>query len=152
MFDIDCISSPSDIDGRGDGLSRKQFLRRTAAVIGGVAGLSLQDWSPARAAAESEDARGHHRGVGIPKPIPGGFGTDFSLVPIDPFIHILPPAVGAEMSTITDFKGVVAAAEVQGTAQGSDASSYWFDADMRFMTGEYIDDQGRRREHSFGFV
>ena len=148
---IDRVSSLSGTNVPSEGLSRKQFLRHTAVVAGGLAGFSLLDWSPALAAPESEE-RERRRGVGPPKPIPGGFGTDLSLLPSDPFIHVLPPAVGLEMSTITDFNGVVAAAEVQGTAQGSDASSYWFDADMRFMSGDYIDDQGRRREHAFGFV
>lgn len=152
MLPSEQISSLPDNGGSSEPLSRKQFLRRTAAVAGGLAGLSLLDWSPALAAAESGD-REHHHGLGAPKPIPGGFGPDFTtLLPSDPFIHVLPPAVGVEMSTITDFNGIVAAGEVQGTAQGSDASSYWFDADMRFMSGDYVDDQGRRREHAFGFV
>jgi hypothetical protein len=59
---------------------------------------------------------------------------------------------GGEMSKITDFNGVIAAGEVQGTAHGSDGSRYTFDADMRFMRGIYISMDGRRREGSFGFV
>lgn len=120
--------------------------------MGGVAGLGMLDWSTVYAASASADARRSDRPYGAPRPIPGGFGTDFSLLPSDPFIHVLPPAVGAEMSTITDFNGVVAAAEVQGTAHGSDGSTLWFDADMRFMRGVYVDDQGRYRDHAFGFV
>jgi hypothetical protein len=73
-------------------------------------------------------------------------------VPSDPFIHVMPPAVGLEMSTITDFNGVIAAGEIRGTAHGSDGTSYTFDADMRFMQGTYISMDGRRREGSFGFV
>jgi hypothetical protein len=87
-----------------------------------------------------------------PKPIPGGLDETFTPVPSNPFIHVLPPAVGLEMSTITDFAGVIAAAEIQGTAQGSDGSAYTFDADMRFMKGRYIATDGRQREASFGFV
>ena len=56
------------------------------------------------------------------------------------------------MSTIFDFNGVVAAGEIQGLADGSDGSAYWFDADMRFMKGAYMDLNGRMQEHSFGFV
>ena len=56
------------------------------------------------------------------------------------------------MSTITDFAGVIAAAEIQGTASGSDGSKYTFDADMRFMKGRYIATDGRLRRASFGFV
>jgi hypothetical protein len=150
MSDSTHIASPA---ARSDEtISRQQFIRRAAAFAGGVAGLSLLDWSTAEAGNEPTDARWRDRGFGWPQPIPGGFGVDFSLLPSDPFIHVLPPAVGLEMSTITDFNGVVAAAEVQGTAHGTDGSSFWFDADMRFMRGVYIDVVGRRREHAFGFV
>ena len=91
-----------------------------------------------------EDAR--------PRPIPGGFAPDFSPVPRDPFIHVLPPVMGFEMSTITDFDGVVAAAEIQGAARDNRGGSYWFDCDMRFMKGRYVDLNGHRREGVFGFV
>lgn len=130
-------------------MARKQFLRSGAVLAGGIVGFGLLGAS--RAAAE-ESEHGGRTGAGSPKPIPGGFGADFSLLPVDPFIHVLPPAVGFEMSTITDFRGVIAAAEVQGTARATDGSHFWFDADMRFMRGQYIDDRGRRREHAFGFV
>jgi hypothetical protein len=122
------------------GFSRAQFLRRAAVVAGGAAGYGLLG-SPAALAANR-----------APRPIPGGFDADFNIVPRDPAIHVLPPAVGFEMSTITDFNGVIAAGEVQGTAHGSDGSRYTFDADMRFMRGIYISMDGRRREGSFGFV
>ena len=122
------------------GLSRAQFLRRTAVAAGGVAGLGLVGPQWAYAANRS------------PRPIPGGFDENFNIVPSDPFIHVLPPAVGFEMSTITDFNGVIAAAEIQGTAHGSDGTSYTFDADMRFMRGIYRSMDGRRRDGAFGFV
>ena len=72
-------------------------------------------------------------------------------MPSNPFIHVLPPTVGFDMSTITDFAGVVAAAEIRGRL-GSDGSTYTFDADMRFMKGRYVATDGRQREASFGFV
>jgi len=87
-----------------------------------------------------------------PRPIPGGFDENFNLVPKHPFIHVLPPALGFEMSTITDFRGRIAAGETQGTARGSDGSRYTFDTDMRFMEGTYVGRDGRRRVGSFGFV
>ena len=58
-----------------------------------------------------------------PRPIPGGFDGNFDPVPADPSVHVLPPAVGFEMSTITDFDGVVGAAEIQGTASKIKAAS-----------------------------
>ena len=88
-----------------------------------------------------------------PRPIPGGFDESFNPVPSDPFIHVLPPGivpgVGFEMSTITDFNGVVAAADVQGTANNG---AYTFDCDMRFMDGLYVGTDNKLRQGSFGFV
>jgi len=121
--------------------SRSQFVRRSAVAVGGVASLGAV--RPGAAFARS---------AGDPRPIPGGFSDTFALVPKDPFIHVLPPSLGLEMSTITDFNGVVGAAEIQGTAQGSDGTSYDFDTDMRFMQGTYVGLDGRVRKGSFGFV
>ena len=119
------------------------MLVKGAAAAGGLAGLSLLD--PAAAF-----ARGH----GDPSPIPGGLDQTFTPVPSDPFIHVLAPGLGPglEMGTITDFKGVVGASEIRGTARGSDGSVWDFDTDMRFMQGTYVDRDGRERKGSFGFV
>jgi hypothetical protein len=122
------------------GYSRAQFMRRAAIAAGGAAGSGLLAPDLARSADRA------------PRPIPGGLDGTFTPVPSDPFVHVLPPAVGFEMSTITDFNGVIAAGEIQGTAHGSDGSSYTFDADMRFMRGVYVSMDGRHREGSFGFV
>jgi hypothetical protein len=89
---------------------------------------------------------------GEPRPIPGGFDQNFNPVPSDPFIHVLPPAIGFEMSSITDFNGVVGGSETRGTAHGSDGTTYDFDTDMRFMRGVYIGLDGRLRQGAFGFI
>ena len=122
------------------GLSRAQFLRRAAVAAGGVAGYGLL---------APQLALGADR---APRPIPGGLDGTFRPVPSDPFVHVLPPAVGFEMSTITDFNGIVAATEIQGTARGSNGTTYAFDVDMRFMQGLYVGTDGRLRRGSFGFV
>lgn len=124
-------------------LSRRQVLARGAAAAGGLAGLGLLE--PALAL-----ARGH----GTPSPIPGGLDENFVPVPSDPFIHVLAPGLGPqlEMATITDFKGVIGASEIRGTARGSDGSTWDFDTDMRFMEGTYVDSNGDVRKGSFGFV
>ena len=124
-------------------LSRRQALVRGAAAAGTIAGLGL--FEPALAS-----ARGH----GVPSPIPGGLDQSFSPVPSDPFIHVLAPGLGPqlEMGTITDFKGVIGASEIRGTAHGSDGTRWDFDTDMRFMQGTYVDAGGRVRIGSFGFV
>src|SRR5439155_25645350 len=122
------------------GVSRRQFLRRTAGVLGGVAALDLLGAGPAFAAGAD------------PNPIPGGFNAQFVPVPSDPLIHVLPPAVGFEMSTITDFAGVLAAADIQGKARGSDGTTFSFDTDMRFMQGLYVGMDGRQHQGTFGFI
>jgi hypothetical protein len=123
------------------GISRAQFLRRGAVTAGAVAGLGLFRAASASAAAPTD-----------PNPIPGGFDENFNIVPSGAFIHVLPPAIGFEMATITDFRGVIAAAEIQGTAHGTDGSQYTFDTDMRFMRGSYVGMDGQLRTGSFGFV
>jgi hypothetical protein len=87
-----------------------------------------------------------------PAPIPGGFDTSFNIVPEGAFIHVLPPSVGFEMSSITDFNGVIGASETQGSAEGTDGSTYDFDCDMRFMRGVYVGLDGRKHNASFGFI
>ena len=57
---------------------------------------------------------------------------------------MLPAGIGFEMSTITDFNGVVGASEIRGTAHGSDGKVYGFDTDMRFMQGDVRRLDGRR--------
>jgi hypothetical protein len=118
-------------------LSRGQFLRRTAVATGGLALL--------------EPATALGRAAGEPRPIPGGFDASFTMVPSDPFIHVLPPGLGFEMSTITDFTGAVGGSEIRGTASGN-GTTYSFDTDMRFMQGTYVDLDGRVQHGSFGFI
>jgi hypothetical protein len=130
-------------------LSRGQFLRRGAVTVGGMAAFGLADAASALG-----------RTAGSPTPIQGGLAVaGTNLIPSpggpgDPTVvaHVLPPGVGFDVSTITDFKGVVGASDIEGTAHGSDAKSYGFDTDMRFMTGTYIDTDGRLRSGTFGFI
>src|SRR4051812_49578807 len=130
-------------------ISRKELLRLGAALFGGAAACAVVRPSVAQAA--GTHGGGHRTGIGDPRPVPGGFNETFTkFVPENPAIHAYAPAVGLDLSTITDFKGVVLAGEVQGRAHGSDGSSYWFDCDMRVMNGMYIGLDGRRREHAFG--
>src|SRR5438046_174936 len=108
-------------------VTRRRFLHGSAVGAGGLAGLGLLD----PAAVFAKQRRG-------PRPIPGGFDENFKPVPRHPSVHVLPPGIGAEMSTITDFHGLVGASEIRGTAHGSDGSTYDFDTDMRFMRGDYV--------------
>ena len=126
---------------RGRRLSRRRFLRTAAGATGLVLGSGLV-W-PARAWAAGAD----------PKPIPGGiqpFGDGTEL------FHLFPPAPGNEPSTITDFNGVVGVAHIRGAGTSTDTNGnqtrLLFDADMRFMNGDYIGVDGLRYGGTFAFV
>jgi hypothetical protein len=133
----------SDLSPGATGLSRRQLLNRGVTALGGVAGLSMLDSSSALGSAKAA----------APRPIPGGFDFEtFTFVASDPDLHFLPPGIGFEMSTITDFIGVVGGSETRGTARGSDGSTYSFDCDMRFMEGLYVGLDGRPHFGTFGFI
>jgi hypothetical protein len=134
-------AQPSLAEAATARLSRRQLLHRTAVAFGGLAGVGLLDAKPA-----------FGRPLGAPRPIPGGFDRNFNIVPSGAFIHVLPPGIGFEMSTITDFTGVLGGSEIRGTAHGTDGTTYDFDTDMRFIRGVYIGLDGRLHHGSFGFI
>jgi hypothetical protein len=122
--------------------SRRQLLRRSALALGGITGAGLFDPAPVFASTTA-----------APRPIPGGlsFATG-QFVGSGADLHFALPGFGFEMSTITDFIGVLGGSETQGNAVGSDGAKYSFDCDMRFMQGLYIGLDGRPRFGSFGFI
>jgi hypothetical protein len=117
-------------------------LRRGAVALGGIAGLGAVD--PSAVLGWSSTA--------APRPIPGGLSLENGFVPSGADFHFLFPGIGFEMSTITDFAGLIGGSETRGSARGSDDTKYSFDCDMRFMQGIYIGLDGRRHFGSFGFV
>lgn len=128
-------------DAAGE-VSRRQMLQRATVALGGIAGAGLVD--PSSAFARASPA---------PRPIPGGLElTNFTYVPRRADLHFLPPGIGFEMSTITDFAGVVGGSETRGTAHGSDGAVYNFDCDVRFMQGLYVGFDRRPHVGSFGFI
>ena len=67
-----------------------------------------------------------------------------------------PTQPGTDLSSITDFKGFMGFADVQGTgtatyANGS-SETLVYDTDMRFMTGVYVAKDGHVYNGTFGFV
>jgi hypothetical protein len=124
------------------GFSRGDWLRRSGVLVCVVAFALI-------VFVASASGRGK---PGDPQPIPGGFGPDLSPVPTDPFVHVLVPSLPFEMATIGDFSGTIGASEIQGTARGSDGTSYTFDTDMRFMQGVYVDAAGDLQHGSFAFI
>lgn len=123
-------------------LSRRRFLGTTAAATG--AAITADLWLPVLARADDEES-----GAAAPRPIPGGiqpFGPGTEV------FHLFLPGHGAEPSTITDFDGTIGWAAVQGTGSSSDGRDWLYDADLRFMKGTYIGQDGREHEGTFGFV
>ena len=120
-------------------LSRRGFLG-----AGGMAlGAGLATASPSQAAT----------GDTLPNPIPGGL----DLLGNGHIFHVYLPGTSSELSTITDFNGVLAAADILGTWSGDGVTPpagtpLVFDAQMRFLAGEYIARNGQRRQGVFAFV
>jgi hypothetical protein len=121
-------------------LSRRRFFQTAAGATAMVVGNGL--WFPratlAAAANHDDDTA---------RPIPGGLDLGGGNI-----IHVFFPHYGQEVSTITDFNGFIAAADIQGTGKGSDAKTYYFDADMRFMDGVYVATDTKQYNRTFGFV
>ena len=126
-------------------LSRREFVR-TAAGASALAVAAGMAW-PAAAFAESE---AEHNAA--PNPIPGGTDLGALLGQGSKTFHFFFPAFGQEVSTITDFRGALAAAEIQGSGLDNNGTPLTYDADMRFMSGEYVARDGRLREGTFAFV
>ena len=120
---------------KGRPVTRRQFLGTSA---GAAAALSMSPlWMPPLAEAAGAD----------PVPIPGGFA---------PGLHaFLGP--GNEPGSIYNFRGVTGVASVRGTGTAwntatGEKTALLFDSDNRFMQGQYVGADGRRRRGTFGFV
>jgi hypothetical protein len=118
----------------------------TAAGAAGAA-LTADLWLPLLAEAQG-------LGGAAPKPIPDG---------IQPFgpgtetFHLFLPEAGSNPSTITDFNGLFAMAEITGTGTGTDTTTgvttpLLFDNDMRFYSGVYTGMDGKTHAGTFGFA
>jgi len=135
--------------------NRRGFLEKAGLSVGAVAGAGLLGGAgtPAFGGLVRGAGQGHNGTAAvIPQPIPGGLQL---LGPGTPIFHVFLPGTGAEPSTITDFNGFVGWAAVggQGTHSTGGASSHLpFEADMRFMTGEYIGVDGQHHHGAFAFI
>jgi hypothetical protein len=126
-------------------LSRRGFIRTAAGVTAAAAAAGM--WAPAL-------AHGMDQSLAAPLPIPGGVLTPFGV-----FIHHwpIPKQPGNDPSQITNFKGFIGVAGVQGKGTGIDTSTgartpLVFDMDNRFMKGVYIGADGRKRHATFAFI
>ena len=126
-----------------EGVGRRNFLRTAA----GAAGLALSSgvWTP-RASAQL--------GGDEPKPIPGG------ATPLGILVHHFPLPTNApplaqinDPSEITDFNGVIGDTQIRGGGTGTGfAQTLAYRADMGFMQGEYVGEDGNHHHGTFVFV
>lgn len=136
-------SGNSSHSGNGRSVSRRNFLTNAA----GAAGLAF--WIPQSAQA----AQGRGKSAD-PRPIPGGVS------PFGIFIHHFPAQPTSaplqalnEPSQITDFKGFVGQNRIRGAGTGSGfAGPLAFQADMGFMKGVFIAEDGNLHQGVFGFI
>jgi hypothetical protein len=118
--------------------SRRGFLQAGAILAAGLAIPPVLSGSPEHP---------------LPKPIPGGL----DLLGNGNIFHVYLPGTAPELSTIGDFNGVLGATEILGDWAGSGVTPpadtpLVFDADVRFMDGEYIGRDGRNHQGTFVFV
>src|SRR5439155_17762037 len=117
-------------------LSRRQFIRTAAGVTGVVLGSTR--WRPTLAhPAPPSSAE--------PQPIPGGIQPGGPGTPVlHAFLASDTPGVVNEPSTITVFNGLVGLAHVKGAGtEPATDSKFFFDADVRFMQGVFMGQEGR---------
>ena len=135
----------------GQAMSRRQFMLMAAGTTGLL--LSPRLVSPLLAANSAE-----------PRPIPGGLqflapddNTVFHVfAPGYPFPTQVDPATN-DPSVITDFKGRIGLAYVQGTGTHTDLTTgkerhLPFEVDLRFMKGEYVGLDGQNHHGAFALV
>jgi hypothetical protein len=140
-----CDNSRDGVDGI---VSRRNFLTDAA----GAAGFAF--WIPGLA----EAAQGKVKSA-VPKPIPGGASPLGILVHHFPVLPTATPftSMGVanlnDPSQITDFKGFVGLNRIRGAGTGAGfAGTLAFQADMGFMKGRFIAEDGDQHEGVFGFI
>jgi hypothetical protein len=121
--------------------SRRGFLQAGGMLVGAAVSMTLL----------SGTARAAPRGTGIPSPVPGDFPF-FPPSAVDPFAAA-PPSPLADPSTINDFNGVFGLIEADGVSDNnSDGVDRRWACDVRFMSGVFVDRQGRHQGGTFAFI
>jgi hypothetical protein len=148
------------------GLSRRSLIRGAAGTVAG-AGLLLSGRLPARAddRAHDEDEGRHDKCRVLPRPIPRintpPGGHFFFAGPVTGVAAATDPSGvhpdGRDTSTITDFKGVIAQADLFFSGTGTDlhtgqSAPYGFHTDWRFMTGVFVGVDGLRHDGTLSFI
>lgn len=133
-------------------MSRRQFLKSTGAASGVV--LSSGLWMPLVA----------HAGVQAePRPIPGTTNLQvpngpnlgerhFFFPTTNPFSTVTVKNGNGDPSTITDFNGVVGVADLDGTGKDGDGTELLWGADVRFMKGVFVGEDGEEHYGTFSEI
>jgi hypothetical protein len=140
-------------------LSRRNLIRGAAGTAAG-AGLLLGSVVRSSALADDDDEGEHNKCKAVPRPIPHIStppGTHFFFPgPVDASATTSPDT-GHDPSIITDFKGVIASADLVFSGVGTDlntgaSAKYDFHADMRVMEGLFVGLDGDQHRGSIGFI
>jgi len=140
-------------------LSRRNLIRRAAGTAAG-AGLLLGSVVPMSARTDDEGEGDGSMCKAVPRPIPHITtppGQHFFFPgPVDASAATSPNA-GHDPSIITDFKGVVANADMVFSGTGTDlntgaSAKYDFHADMRFMRGVFVGLDNEQHSGTIGFI
>ncbi len=149
-------------DGPHGRFTRRKFVRASAGVAG--AGLVLGSGLPLSALADDEDEGEHNKCKALARPIPHmtGPGHNHFFFPGPPdgsapstFPHF--PNAGFDPSTVTDFNGVIAQADLNFAGTGTDLNTgdstpYTFHTDWRFFKGTFVAVDGIEREGTLTFI
>lgn len=93
--------------------------------------------------------------IGVTHPAAAGQDSSFTGPPVVPKTLVPSqffPAPGRWISTVDNFNGLVAVANVQGTGKDNRGNSYNFEVDVRAMQGNYIDPGGHSHRGTFCFT
>src|SRR6266403_3976883 len=133
-----------EVDATASATLRRSFLRRAASIAGLGLGSGLCIPERVQAAPGKKEDDGKAKNV-LPKPIPGGVS------PLGIFIHHFPVVPTGtplqsltEPSQIMDFKGLVGLDRIRGAGSGKGFPSLAFQADLGFMQGVFIGQDGKR--------
>ena len=135
-------------------LTRRRFLTTATGAFG--LALGSASWLPRLGDAAEEPGA-------LPKPIPGGLFLQEIVCGASPptelfhvfFIPATQVTTFPDPSTITNFHGLIGAADVVGDVTRLDengSTRLVFDSDMRFMNGRYIGVDGGEHSGTFGFM
>jgi hypothetical protein len=120
--------------------SRRRFLQTGGMLIGAAVSIT----------ALGGTARAAPPGTGIPSPVPGDFPF-FPPSAVDPFADDAPSPL-ADPLLINDFNGVFGLIEADGVSDNnSDEVDRRWACDVRFMSGVFVDRQGRHQPGTFAF-